>query len=260
MAGAYTAIASGAGAAYWNPAGLASASEKNVILMHQVWIDDITHEFGAVQFSTGGHSMAVSANLMIFPGIEIRDQATEDPDGISDAVNFCAAFSYARNLNKNWQAGISAKYIFEKYYLEQASGWAVDFGIRRLNLIDRLDWGLVLQNLGKMNALKDVETELPLIIRSGLVFYLPFTFLSGGHMLSADMQYVKDEQLYIRSGSQWNLTDYFNLRAGLNWYSERMHFSAGMGFLYKKFNIDYAFIPLIDHLENSHQFSIGFTF
>jgi len=260
MGGAYTAIASGAAASYWNPAGLASASGKNVILMHQVWIDDITHEFGAVQFAAGKHNLAVSANLMIFPGIEIREQATEDPDGISDAVNFCAAISYAQNVSKNWQAGISAKYIFEKYYLEQASGWAVDFGVRRLNLIDKFDWGFVLQNLGKMNALQKTETELPIIIRSGLVYHLPFTVLAGGHLLSADLQYVKDEQLYIRGGSQWNFTDYFNLRAGLNWYSDKLHFSTGMGFFYKKFNVDYAFIPLIDHLENSHQFSIGFFF
>jgi len=260
MAGAYTAIASGAAASYGNRVEFASCSGRNVIFIHQIWIDDITHEYGAVQFASGKHNLAVSANLMLFPGIEIREQATEDPDGISDAVNFCAALSYAQNLNENWQAGISVKYISEKYYLEQASGWAVDAGIRRLNLIHKVDWGFVIQNLGKMNALKEVETDLPLIVRSGLVYHLPFEVFAGGHLLSADLQYVKDEQLYIRSGSQWNLTDYFNLRAGLNWYSDKIHFSTGMGFLYKSFNLDYAFIPLIDHLENSHQFSVGFSF
>ena len=260
MGGAYTAISSGADAAYWNPAGLANASQKNLVLMHNVWLDDITQEFASWQFMSGKHNLALSANLMIYPGIEIRgERPTEDPDGVAEAINFYSALSYARDFS-GWRVGLSVKYLFERYYLAQANGWAMDVGIQRAAILKNLDWGLAVANMGKMDVLQKVATPLPLILRSGLLYHLPFQFLEGGHLLSADVQYVKDEHLYLRAGSEWNIIQYLSLRGGLIWYKEGLRASAGFGLIYNSFRLDYAFVPFADDLGNSHRFSVGFLF
>ena len=260
MGGAYTALACGADAAFWNPAGLANAAQKNLVLMHNVWLDDITQEFASWQIMTGKHNLALSANLMIFPGIEVRgERPTEDPDGVTEAINFYSALSYARTFS-GWQAGVSVKYLFERYYLAQANGWAVDFGVQRMNVVKNLDWGLALANLGKMAVLQEVATPLPLILRSGLVYHLPFQFLQGGHLLSADVQYVKDEHLYLRAGSEWNMVQYLSLRGGLIYFKDGLRVSAGLGIKYSGFQLDYAFVPFMDDLGNSHRFSVGILF
>jgi len=261
MGGAYTALASDAAAAYWNPAGLASASSRNLVLMHNVWLANISQEFASLQINSAQHYLALSANLMIIPGIEIRSEVpTEQPDGITNALNFYTGLSYACNFAGNWQAGITFKYLFERYYLAQANGWAIDLGVRRLQLLKNVDWGLTVQNLGQMAVLEEVNTPLPLMARSGLVYHLPFSFFQGGHVLTADVQYIKDEQIYVRAGSAWNIHQYLTLLGGLAWYNHALHFSTGMSLHFNTFHLDYAFIPFADNLGNSHRFSFGFSF
>ena len=64
--------------------------------------------------------------------------------------------------------GINLKYLFEKYYLEKASGWAMDIGVKKKNIMDGLDLGFSIQNIGHISKLKKESTPLPLIINTGI--------------------------------------------------------------------------------------------
>lgn len=261
MGGAYTAVASDASAAFWNPAGLASSSEKSFVIMHNVWIADISQEFASIHFITGKHNIATSVNLMTVPGVEIRgNNPTENPQGKAEAFTFAASLSYATSILENWQIGLNLKYLYEKYYLEHAPGWAVDLGIRKLGVLKGLDWGLTFQNIGQMSNLKEIDTPLPLMVRSGIAYQLPFLLLEKAPLMTTDLQYIKDENFYFRLGSEFELLDYLTLRLGWISGGNQNHPTTGFSLRYTSYHFDYAFVPIQYDLGNSHRFSFGMNF
>jgi len=259
MAGAYTAMPNDASAAFWNPAGLASAQKSSINAMYNDWLVDFSHSFAAVQFMQGEHSLAISFNYFNLQSIPIRGGNTETPDGIIDAFNLVAALSYARNYNEDWQAGVTVKYLFEKYYLTSAPGFAVDLGVLHKNTWENLDFGLVIQNLGKMSKLDKKATPLPLIIRSGLAWRIP-EFFDNKMIFAPDLQWIEKEKLYFRFGAEYLLVDYLTLRAGIKSGNDQLLWTGGLGINYNSFHLDYAYAPFEFDLGSSSRISIGMEF
>jgi len=260
MGGAYSALAQGASAAFWNPAGLAASDQSDLILMHHVWLSAITQEYAAVKFNSGRHHFSLAVNVFKIPGIEIRGELpTAEPNGLVDALNFYSAFAYARTLG-NWRAGISVKYLYEKYFMNSASGWAFDFGLQRENILNGLDWGLTVQNMGKMSPLQQVATPLPLLLRSGFAYAMPYHLLGTQPLLSADGEYIKDIGTAVRFGLELPFLNSFALRGGYYLGSEYSQWTAGIGLVLQKFRFDYALAPYPYDLGVSHILSLGLNF
>lgn len=261
MGGAYTALASGASAAYWNPAGLADSENENVMLTHLVWLSDITQEYSAVKFNSGRHHFSLAVNVFNIPGIEIRGEApSAEPDGTVDAVNFYSAFGYARSFGKKWQAGLTLKYLFQKLYLVSANGFAFDFGIKYHSVVTGLDWGFTVQNMGKMEPLQKEATPLPLLVRSGFAYHLPFQLFGENPLLAADIEYVKEEETSLRIGTELPLMGGLSYRLGFHIAKDRVQWSTGVGLNYKTFYFDYAFAPDPFDLGTSHRLTLGLYF
>jgi len=257
MGDAYTAVANDASATYWNPAGLAGSEENSVILMHNSWLQDVKQEFGSVQFVNGVHNIAVSLNMISVTGIELRDEAaSEIPIGNTHALNTYLGLAYATEIFGSWQFGVQAKYLYEKYYLYSADGFALDLGLKKKNLFKDLSWGLVIQNLGKMATLKEEATKLPLNLRTGLSYLLPFQILENRPLAAADINYVMDDVTTFNLGFQVPLVNYVDIRFGYVLGRETQSLTAGFGLNYGLFHIAYAFVPYSYDLGNSHRFSL----
>jgi len=257
MGDAFTAVANDASATYWNPAGLAGSGNNSVILMHNSWLQDVNQEFGAVQFVNGTHNIAVSINMISVTGIELRDEtASEIPIGETQALNTYLGLAYATEIFGSWQFGLQAKYLYEKYYLYSADGFALDLGIKKENLLQDLSWGLVIQNLGKMSALREEATTLPLNLRTGVSYLLPFQLLENRPLIAADINYVLDDVTTFNLGVEVPLVTYADIRLGYVLGRESQSITAGFGLNYGVFNIAYAFVPYSYDLGNSHRFSL----
>jgi len=257
MGDAYTAVSSDASATYWNPAGLAGSGNNSVILMHNSWLQDVNQEFGAVQFVNGIHNIAVSLNMISVTGIELRDEtASEIPIGETQALNTYLGLAYATEIFENLQFGFQVKYLYEKYYLYSADGFALDLGIKKENLLQDLSWGLVIQNLGKMSALKEEATKLPLNLRTGVSYILPFQILENRPLMAADINYVMDDVTTFNLGVEVPLVTYADIRLGYVLGRETQSITAGFGLNYGVFHIAYAFVPYSYDLGNSHRFSL----
>lgn len=261
MGGAYTAIADDASATFWNPAGLAGATAKSFNIMYHAVFADISQEFAAAHLLTGKHNLALSVNLLTFNDIEIRgDIPTEEPSGTTEAMNFVGMISYATYLFEDYAVGVNLKYLFEKYYLERASGWAIDLGVKKKNVIVGVDLGVTIQNLGKMSELKLESTPLPLIISGGLGYTVPVEILGNSPLLAADIQYIKDEDVYYRFGSQLDLFTYFVARIGWIAGNAKNEPTFGFGLNYSNLHLDYSYSPVQYQPYGSQYISIGFLF
>ena len=261
MGGAYTAIADDASASFWNPAGLAGATSKSFNIMYHSVFEDISQEFAAAHLLTGKHNLALSVNLLTFSNIEIRGNVpTEEPSGTTEAMNFVGMISYSRYLFEDYAVGVNLKYLFEKYYLEKASGWAVDLGIKKKNIINNLDLGITVQNLGQMSELKDKSTPLPLIFSGGLGYTVPVEILGNSPLLATDIQYINDEDVYYHFGSKLDLLTYFVIRLGWIAGAAKNEPTFGLGLNYSNFHFDYSYSPVQYQPYGSQRVSFGFIF
>ncbi len=260
MGGAYTAVAEDASAAFWNPAGLAGSSSKSFVIMHHSWIADLSQEFASAHLLTGKHNIALSVNLLTIKDIEIRDMATDEPYGTTEWIVFSGMMSYATYLVDDIAVGINLKYLFEKLYLEKATGWAIDFGVKKKNIIDRLDLGLTVQNIGQTSKLEQESTPLPLMVNSGIGYTLPVEILGKKPLIAADIQFIKDESLYYHFGSQFELYKNFALRLGWIAGNSKNQPTMGIGLNYSSFHFDYSYSMAQYDLDGNQRISMGIHF
>jgi hypothetical protein len=261
MGDAFTAVANDASATYWNPAGLVGSVNNSVILMHNSWLQDVNQEFGAIQFINGKHNIAISLNMISVTGIELRDEtASEIPIGDTQSLNTYLGLAYATEIFGSWLFGLQAKYLYEKYYLYSADGFALDMGIKRASVVKDLSWGFVVQNLGKMSMLKEEATKLPLILRTGVSYLLPLKILENKPLMAVDINYVMEDITTVNLGIEFPLRTYADIRIGYVLGRESQSFTTGFGLNYDIFHIAYAFVPYSYDLGNSHRFSLKVDF
>lgn len=261
MGEAYTALAKDASATYWNPANLTQTETNSVVLSHNIWLLDITHNFASIQLVRGIHNIAFSLNVISIPGIEIRDYtASEDPIGKSSVYNLYFGTSYATELSDEWSIGAQLKYYYEKMYLVSASGLGVDLGVFGKNLIKDMDWGLSIQNIGKMGKLLETSTELPFLVRTGVGYSLPWKISDNNILAAADIVYILNDAFRFNIGTEVKLMNQFSLRLGYVLGSDSYNFTTGFGLQLNRYNLSYAFVPFKYGLENSHRFSININF
>ena len=261
MGNAFTAVANNASATYWNPAGLSTSTHNSVILMHNSWLQGINQEFGAIQFINGVHNIAVSLNMINISGIELRDEtASENPIGETQALNMYLSLAYATKLDGNWHIGLQIKYLYEKYYLYAADGFALDLGIKKENILQDLSWGFVIQNIGKMSALNKEATKLPLGLRTGLSYVLPVQILEARPLIAVDINHILNDMTSVNLGIEVPLLSYTAIRLGYVVGRESQTITTGFGMNYDVFHIAYAFVPYNYDLGNSHRFSLTVDF
>ena len=126
-----------------------------------------------------------------------------------------------------------------------------DIGLM-LSLSDSLSFGLCWKNVNRPELGLSSNSRVPSICRLGL------SFKNDNFILAIDRAY-RNNRHYGYLGVEWNMNDYFTLRAGIN----HLDYSFGFGFDLKKVIVDYAFtLPLtsIKDTFGSHRLSLDLVF
>ena len=257
---AYTAVANDASATYWNPAGLLNLNGTELIFTHNKWLQDITNEFAAVAFRTGKNAFGISFMSNTIGGIERRVRASAEPLDVLTAHDIMFGLSYARRFGENLNLGMTAKYLYQKIYVESASGIAVDFGLQYATPLQGLKAGVALQNFGFMSRLQQESTKLPRIVRLGLAYQLPFQILNGDFLLAADWMKLLESASHLNLGFEYNFINYFALRFGYQTNYDDKAIHGGFGVTFNRYLLDYAYVPFSSDLGNSHRISVGVRF
>lgn len=270
MGGAYTAVAEGTEALYWNPAGLVQINSVSATVMASKYIADVDYQYLAYAHRLTPYTVIAGSVLLNDIGSMDGYDVNATPLGSFNPKNQVYTLGVSQAILElseydiDISMGLSGKYMHSKL-TESASGWAVDFGIMAFHYNSFMPYrlGFVVQNLGR--GLKfDVDRDP-----------LPITFKAGAAanvlkdlVISADFIVPKSAGVYATFGAEYAFEPgedmNFFIRAGLN--TQQMGIDGGLagayfgaGFSFQYFSLDYAFSPMGD-LGTTHRFSLSFDF
>lgn len=293
MGGSFTAVANDVSTIYWNPSGITNLNGTSIGFTHSQWFADISHDFaGVIVPLSSSDFLAVHATTLNTGEQEVTTAANPEGTGIFyDVRDLAIGLSYARQLTDRFSVGLSAKYVMQSLYNEQASSLTLDIGSYLRTGFHGLVIGMAISNFGgtmkldgrdlititDMNKeisgnynpdarLTTQEYPLPLIFRVGLAMDFvggendPLIFSESNRFtLAFEGTHLNDNNERFNIGAEYSWTETVFLRAGykFNYDSEHWAFGAGINIPLGGQNIvfDYAYIEFKD-LGNVSQFSL----
>jgi len=310
MGMAYVAHADDGFAGYWNPGSMAFNRKTQFAGMHSNWfgdvegINDIYYEYlGWNQYFEDIGNIGVNFVFMTFGDMPIVDEEG-DPHGTYTPFDLATSFVYAYQLNEKVGLGLAFKIIYSKLattdVLETVNqtdkkgyglSWAFDLGIKHKNLfINRLDWGLNLQNIGPKITYsnEDQADPLPTNFRMGLSYrilesrYNKFrvnldmnkNLANDDNVLASlitawydDDSDTEIDEIILNFGTEYIYLDLLSLRVG--YISDRageidgFSFGAGIHYTFSKtytLAFDFAMQPAGELTDYNKTFSVKLDF
>lgn len=247
LGGAYTALAKGAVAMAWNPAGIAFSQGTELYVSNNALYGGIQSNFlGVTMPMGGGNTIGLVVQYLTSGDMEVT--TLEYPDGTGEnfqANSMALGLAFTRKLTDRLAVGVTSKMIRESIYRETASTFAFDIGSNFDLGIYGMVLGMSIQNFGTgarfdgpdLNQVVDISDEfqgnpeltsrllteewpLPIVFRLGLMTDViggksPW-FPSNLHRLTllADANDPFDSVLRGALGFEYGWNDMVFLRGG----------------------------------------------
>ena len=262
MADAGSAIVSGAAATYYNPAGLVSVetppSSSQLMFMHREWIQDTRMEYLGASISLGDdNALGAAINSTTVSDIEIRTRPGP-ADGTFTSREFSVGLSYAHRFSPDLRIGVTGKFLYQKIFVDEGSGYAADLGAIWRSPVDSLTIGAALCNLGSMGALRSEKTTLPSMLRVGPAY--TFRVAQDQIVAAFAADYVRifpEQRNYLNTGAELRFNSFVAARGGYQFGSEGRGLTLGVGVSYGALVLDYAFAKISSDLGDAHTISLA---
>ena len=191
MGEAFVAVADDATAVFWNPAGLAFQTGREVTFMHANWLpgllgsaSDMYYEFLAYRqhFESLGGTLGANITFLNLGEMNYTDENGPDVISTFNSWDMAVSLSYATKLTDNLGVGVGMRYIHSnlssvKVGEEKGDGvgraFAVDLSmLYKVGFIPGLNFGMNLSNIGpKITYVdKDQADPLPTNLKVGLAY------------------------------------------------------------------------------------------
>ena len=256
MGEAFSSVAEDATAFIYNPAMLNFSEKTNIYLSHNVGLFDQKNSFLGAKINLNKINLGIGILRSGVDDIEVR-LTPGAPIEKFNSQNLCLGISGSYEVYKNLSFGITGKFLYEKIFTDEASGFALDLGTSYRQ--NNLTFGFAVANIGSMNELNKVSTKLPTLVRFGGSFKKSFDKFSL--VVSADGFKVFDGgKFHIHSGIEGGYKDLIFVRAGYQTNYDNKGFSAGIGFKYMGITLDYALVPYYDTFGTGNTISLGYIF
>jgi hypothetical protein len=256
MGEAYCAVSDDVDGVRYNPAGITQVERMELQVTHNEWLAGIQNEFaGLVVPVNRKTAVAGTVQYTHTGGIVKRDISGAATGGTFEYQGMMAAACVAHAVGPV-SAGVSVKGVQESLDSSSDLAFAGDLGM--MYTAEQFSAGVMVGNIGQGVRLGDERFSLPAVITAGFA-YAPVHRL----LLSMDVdQRLKSELTEVRVGGEYYLEEYLVLRAGYRSGRDTTAgpgLSAGLGFIYQGYKLDYAFLPLGD-LGSAHRVSLGVAF
>lgn len=212
---AYTSIAKGADALFWNPAGAARVNDAryrgSVFFSHTQWLVDVDYNaFGLVVPITGSGVIGLSLAQMDYGRMDVRTvdlpEGTGETFGASDLV---VGVSYAQPLTNRFFIGGTFKLVQQKIYDMSARTMAFDIGfVLESDYFNGMRLAASIMNFGGQMQMDGVNSRVFVDIderNSG-----------SNESLPAELETTKwDLPLSFKFGAAWPIINTANVRLDL---------------------------------------------
>ncbi len=248
----------GIGTVYYNPAGLAKLDQGiSMLFTYRNWMIDGKFFYGSVGIPSKLLNFALSLTSFTISDIEIRNRPGK-PEGTFSSRDFALALSVAPNVSSNTKVGITAKYVFEKIFIDETQTVAFDIGFMHGFEFSQfnLNIGTSLKDFGFKGKHRDEEINLPTTLALGasttyaLLRDLKLSFY-------ANTKYRFYENLNLASfGIGIDFLSTFELNAGYEFRAQAKSLGFGFGVNLKNLSINYAFSSFEFDFPNSHSLTL----
>jgi hypothetical protein len=291
---AYSVLASGAEAAFWNPSGIAQVQNQELSSTYMMWMMDT--KIGAISFASSLNeygAFALSLQYVDYgemqEAIWNRPYSKNDPyPGLTgrtfNPFAYVAGISYAANLTDKFSVGVSVKYAHESLYngstfyamISQGnnetvntwgSGLLFDFGMRYNTGYRSIQLGIAIQNFGADIKYAKESSAVPLQFRWGVAADLIgrdalFLNMDDNRLtLAFDLFQPNDYAQQEHLGIEYEFAGVFALRGGYKFNYDSEGFTAGLGIKQAigtvKFSFDYSYGSISNFLGDVHRISLG---
>jgi hypothetical protein len=240
-----------------NPANLFRLERGAILLTHAEWIQDLRSDYvtfaSPVSFGTVGLGISHST----IGDIEIRDKpgpAIATFSARTSTVQFSAAAAVSASL----ALGATAKLLYEKLYIDEATGIGVDFGLLYRTPVEGLVAGVSFTNWGGTSALAREPIDLPRQMAIGA----SYRFDADPLTLTAASRIVRESTIDVTrfsTGVDIVFQREIALRIGYQSGYDARSITAGFGLFYGVLSFDYAYVPFTYTLGTAHLFTLGLT-
>ncbi|MCB4755979.1 MAG: PorV/PorQ family protein [Elusimicrobia bacterium] len=279
MGEAQTALAEGANAIYWNPAGLGLTPQHEVSLTHLKHFEDSSQQYAGLAIPIregqwGG--LGLSVTRFAIENIEVRD-AMSTRQGTVEQEDLNLQLSYGVRVGRGSKdfdreglyIGGGVKRVSEDLGGVSASAVACDLGLQYRpgswwarsvgEGMRRTSFGGSLLHIGKGPKFDQEETPFPQVSRVGLGYT---HFLWGDAInLGLDYEKPKDDDGHLLSGAEFWVKDTVAFRVG---YKEGQDVGqglrAGAGFKFQSIQLDYAWAGFGETFGDTHRFTLNLRF
>lgn len=268
MGEAFSTLASGADAVFWNPAGIALAKQPEIAGTLTLWLFDAKQgalsfaapmgEWGSIgvqlQYVAYGAIQETSVDHLRFIG---NPSAANYNPGLTgrtfSPASYVIGISYARRFTDKFAAGVTAKFISESLWdgsqasvvnpstgnAEQVSTSArlflFDFGLQYDTGFRTVRLGVSIQNFGQQVKFAEEAYPAPLTFRIGAAADLigPDALLEQSAMnrftIAYDLFQPNDYAQQMHLGAEYALDETFFLRGGYKFSYDSDGLTAGAG-------------------------------
>ncbi len=271
-----TAVPMGSASAYINPALLVFNASSTIDLGYSSWIDESNYLFGGVNFLNDNRAISIGIYSSSVGGIEQRDRPG-NPNGefslsyLSLSAGLAYKFDYL-------SLGVTGQFLNEENAQYQSSGYAFNFGAAGSFLDSRLNTGVSVLNIGKLDDLNNQPTELPELFRAGVALdVIEFTHPKNPDLpilVSIATDFVKplnareslgseekENSSYLNLGLILNIAEVLEISGGYKTGENNVKpISFGVGFITDLIKVDYALVPYKTGFGTLHSIGLQYKF
>jgi hypothetical protein len=291
---AYSVLATGAEALFWNPAGVAQTNGQEISSTYLMWMMDT--KLGALSYAKSLDEFgAVGVSLQYVDYGEMEEAIWNRPYSKYDPFPgltgrtfrpfaYVVGVSYAKQLTERFSTGFSVKYAYESLFngdkvnamisqgvYEDVNTWGqgflFDFGMRYNTGFRSVQLAIAVQNFGADIKYAKESTPVPLQFRWGvsadligsdaLLANVNNNRLTFAFDLFQPNDYAQQEHV----GLEYEFAGIFALRGGYKFNYDSEGFTAGCGVKQAigpvNLIFDYSYGSVSNFLGDVHRISLG---
>jgi len=264
LGGAYTSVARGVDAAFWNPAGLEAVHGVEVMGGHYELFQKLRHDHFAVAGRLMGWGLSGSLRALYSEAIPERDDLG-NLIGTFGANDLEFGLGAGRKIGTGLALGLSGQVIHERIANSGATTYGFGLGGSwEPSSVSGLRLALSGQNLGpstryRIDGADGAPVTLPAAIQAGGSYARDV----GEHFNlrgALETRIARGRNAIGLVGAELSSSSGAALRLGLRVNDTGSNFSMGAGYAVRSLQLDYAFVPMRLDLGDTHRISFATRF